>query len=273
VTADVDTDKHWIRLGRDDPYLKSVRTLDPYKLDPGLPKGEHAYFASGQRYVKDLLDAIARHIDPRFRPRQAVDFGCSVGRVAVPLAKVCESVVGLDVSREALEEAERNASRFGVSNARWLPSDDDLTQIDAPVDLFHSYNVLQHLPVPRGLRILRRALALLGPRGIIAVHVPYADRASRLRRAVNWAQAQIPGVNQLANVARGRPYGYPHMLMSAYDLTTLLSIFRERGCHDAHCKFIDQGRYPGAILIAQCRPDRTAITGPACPEPDATSPD
>jgi trans-aconitate methyltransferase len=201
------------------------------------------------------LDLIARHVDPRFRPREAVDFGCSVGRVAIPLAKACESLVGLDVSREALAEAQRNGSRFGVSNVRWLQSDDELTRIDAPVDLFHSYNVLQHLPIHRGLRIFRRALALLAPSGVIAIHIPYADRAPRPRRAINWLQAHVPGVNLLANVARSRPYDYPQMLMNTYDLTTLLSILRDYGCDDAHCRFIDQGRYPGAILVAQRRAD------------------
>jgi 2-polyprenyl-3-methyl-5-hydroxy-6-metoxy-1,4-benzoquinol methylase len=245
-----DSDREWARLGRVDPYLRTVRTLDPYKLDPSLAGDSNGYFASGEHYVADLFATIARHVGPGFKPRTAVDFGCSVGRVALPLAVRCESVIGLDVSRDALAEAERNAARLGVSNVRWLPSDDELSQVTGPVDLFHSYNVLQHLPVRRGLRIVRRALALLAPGGVIAVHVPYADRASPLRRAVNWAQAYVPGVHHLANIARGRPHDYPHMLMNAYDLNALLSILREHGGGDAYCKLVDQGRYPGTIVIA-----------------------
>jgi SAM-dependent methyltransferase len=248
----VDSDKQWIRLGQLDPYLKTVRTLDPYKLDPALPQeGQDFYFASGERYVTDLFDTIERHVLPGFKPRTAVDFGCSVGRVAIPLARRCELVIGLDVSTNALREAEHNTARFGVSNARWLPSDDALTRVTAPIDLFHSYNVLQHLPVSRGLTIVRRALTTLAPGGVIAIHVPYADDASRLRHAINWAQAHVPGVHMLANLTRGRPYDYPHMLMNPYDLTAVLSLLREHGCHGAHCKFIDQHRYPGAIVIAR----------------------
>jgi SAM-dependent methyltransferase len=246
----VDSDKHWVRLGRIDPYLSTVQTLDPYKLDPDLPGDGDGYFASGERYVSDLFATIARHVSSGFKPRSAVDFGCSVGRVALPLARRCESVIGLDVSKDALGEGERNAARFGVSNVRWLHSDDELSQITDRVDFFHSYNVLQHLPVHRGLRIVRRALALLAPGGAIAVHVPYADRASPLRQSINWSQAHVPAVHRLANVVRGRPHDYPHMLMNTYSLTTLLSILREHGCDDAHFKFIDQRRYPGAIVIA-----------------------
>jgi trans-aconitate methyltransferase len=99
----------------------------------------------------------------------------------------------------------------GVTNARWLVSDDDLSQLLEPIDLFHSYNVLQHLPVSRGMAILARAVTRLAPGGVIAVHVPYADRASALRHAVNWAQAHVPGIHALANLARRRPVDYPHM--------------------------------------------------------------
>jgi SAM-dependent methyltransferase len=247
----LNSDKHWVRLGREDPYLSTVRTLDPYKLEPDLPPGADRYFVSGERYVSDLFATMARHLDAGFAPQVAVDFGCSVGRVALPLARRCPSVIGLDVSKDALAEAARNAARFAVSNVSWLLSDDQLSQIPSGMDLFHSYNVLQHLSVPRGLRIIRRALALLAPGGVLAVHVPYADRASLLRRATNWAQARVPAVHRLANVLRGRPHDYPHMLMNAYDLTTLLSILREYRCEDAHFKFVDQRRYPGALVIAR----------------------
>jgi SAM-dependent methyltransferase len=248
-----DSDKAWIQLGKTDPYLQTVQTLDPYKLDPGLPQDGERYFASGESYVADLFDTIERHVAPAFVVRGAVDFGCSVGRIAIPLAKHCEWVIGLDVSHDVLAEAERNAERFGVSNARWLESDDGLTALTEPVDLFHSYNVFQHLPVGRGMAIVRRALGRLARGGIIAVHVPYRDRASRTRRAINWAQAHVPGIHPLANVVRGRPRDYPHMLMNQYDLATLFSVLSEYGCGGAHCKFVDQGRYPGAIVIARLR--------------------
>jgi trans-aconitate methyltransferase len=250
----VDSDKHWARLGRIDPYLKTVRTLDPYKLDPTLGRDIDAYFESGERYLSDLFEAIRRHVAPDFKPRVAVDFGCSVGRVAIPLARRCQSLIGLDVSPDVLGEAERNATRLGTTNARWLPSDDDLSRVVGQIDLFHSYNVLQHMPIARGLHVVHSALSRLAPGGVIAVHVPYDDEASQVRHAINWAQANVPGVHWLANLARHRPLRYPHMLMNPYNLTDLLSLMRDRGCGDAHCKFVDQGRYPGVIVLAAAPP-------------------
>lgn len=258
--ANLGSDKHWIRLGRIDPYLKTVQTLDPYKRDGSDGYDLDSYFASGERYVADLFRTIEQHVAPGFRPRTALDFGCSVGRVAIPLARRCDSVVGLDVSPDALAEAERNAARLGTRNARWLSSDDDLSQVTQPVDLFHSYNVLQHLPVERGLHILRRALSVLAPGGVIGVHAPYDDRASQVRRAINWAQAHVPGVHALANVARGRPFDYPHMLMNRYDLAAILSLFDERGCTGVYCRFIDQGRYPGVLMIGLMPPSASKMS-------------
>lgn len=246
----VNSDKHWARLGRIDPYLSTVKTLDPYKLDPTLGRDIGAYFESGERYLSDLFGTIRLRIAPDFKPRLAVDFGCSVGRVAIPLARRCQSLIGLDVSTDVLSEAGKNATRLGATNVRWLPSDDDLSRVTEPIDFFHSYNVLQHMPVVRGLHVVRRALSRLAPGGVIAVHAPYDDRASHLRHAINWAQANVPGVHWLANLARRRPMRYPHMLMNPYNLGDLLSLVRDRGCGEAYCKFVDQGRYPGAIVIA-----------------------
>jgi SAM-dependent methyltransferase len=245
------SDKEWIALGRVDPYLSTVKTLDPYKLDPTLRRDVDGYFESGSRYLTDLFETIRRHVAPDFEPRLAVDFGCSVGRVAIPLAARCETVIGLDVSPDALAEADRNAMGRGVKNVLWLPSDDELARIDQPVDLFHSYNVLQHMPVERGLRVIGQSLSKLARGGVIAVHVPYADRASRLRKTINWAQARVPGVHRLANLARRRPARYPHMLMNPYDIGEILELLRRRGCAGAYCKLVDQGRYPGAIVIAR----------------------
>jgi SAM-dependent methyltransferase len=247
----VDSDKHWIRFGQFDPYLRTVKTLDPYKLDPNLPRGIEYYFESGERYIADLFREIDRYVSPGFKPKRAVDFGCSVGRIAVPLAARCETMIGVDIAPEALAEAEKNAAHFRVTNAQWLLSDDQLSRVSEPIDLFHSYNVLQHLPVARGLAIIHRALELLRPGGVIAVHVPYADLASGTRRAINWAQAHVPGVGQVANLVRGRAFDYPLMLMNPYDIGSILSLLRARGCEQAHCRFIDQQRYPGVIVMAK----------------------
>jgi len=253
----VDTDRHWARFGDFDPYLKTVKTLDPYKRGASTTWDLEQYLETGERYVTDLFETIDRSVSPQFKPRIAVDFGCSVGRVALALARRCDVVIGVDVAPGALREGAENAQRLGLSNLSWRASDDDLSAIPEQFDFFHSYNVLQHLTVERGLRIVSRALNRLAPSGVIAVHVPYADQASSLRRLVNWAQEHVPAVNRVTNLLRRRAHDYPQMLMKPYPLAALFALLAAKRCTGVHCKFIDQGRYPGVILLAQLPESRS----------------
>ena len=110
----VDSDKHWIRFGQFDPYLRTVKTLDRHKeaRSRSASGGIEYYFQSGERYIADLFREIDRYVSPGFKPKRAVDFGCSVGRIAVRLAARCETMIGIDIAPEATE-AEKNAITFG----------------------------------------------------------------------------------------------------------------------------------------------------------------
>ena len=80
--------------------------------------------------MKALWDAIRRWVAPRFAPRSALDFGCGVGRLLVPLARRCPSVVGVDVADSMLAQARARCDAVGVTNVRLLKSDDRLSRVD-----------------------------------------------------------------------------------------------------------------------------------------------
>ena len=86
----VNSDKHWARLGRIDPYLSTVKTFDPYKLDPTLGRDIGAYFESGERYLSDLFETIRLHVAPDFRTTAGCGFrllgGASSNSVGAPLS-------------------------------------------------------------------------------------------------------------------------------------------------------------------------------------------
>lgn len=56
------------------------------------------------------------HLDATSR---ALDVGCGTGQIALPLNARVGEVVGIDISAEMIEEAERGAREAGATNTRW----------------------------------------------------------------------------------------------------------------------------------------------------------
>jgi cyclopropane fatty-acyl-phospholipid synthase-like methyltransferase len=118
---------------------------------------------------------VRETLDPSFAPRRCLDFGCGVGRVAIPLARRTGEVVGVDVSESMLAEARRNCEVQETRNVTLLPSDDALSALTGRFDFIHSFVVFQHSPRERGDAILE---ALLEHLSVGALHLRYATRVS-----------------------------------------------------------------------------------------------
>src|SRR5262249_5509640 len=107
------TDQAWEYFGRTEPYF-GVLTQPAYQMGQLSEAARIEFFESGRRYVEFALEVARNHLDPTFRPARALDFGCGVGRLAIPLARVCESVIGVDVSDAMLTEARKNSQEQGA---------------------------------------------------------------------------------------------------------------------------------------------------------------
>jgi tRNA/tmRNA/rRNA uracil-C5-methylase (TrmA/RlmC/RlmD family) len=101
------TDIAWEEWGRRDPYF-GVITNPKFRRSELNDHSKREFFESGQSHAHGVLTTIRRFIDPGFAPRTVLDFGCGVGRLLIPFAKVADEVVGLDVSPSMLKEARRN---------------------------------------------------------------------------------------------------------------------------------------------------------------------
>lgn len=253
-----DADSTWQYWGRTEPYF-GVLTQPEFKSD-GMQDGARArFFESGQRYVDFALATAARQLDPQFRPTRALDFGCGVGRLALPLARACEEVVGVDVSDGMLAEARANAKQQGISNVEFVKSDPTLSGVSGSFDFLNSLIVFQHIPTPRGEAIFRRLLGLLRDGGVGALHFTYAfgSGTSRARKALLQAYAAAPVLWSVRNLAKGRPLREPMMQMNAYDLNRLFRILQESGCELVHPRFTETNTFGspfyGVILFFQKR--------------------
>lgn len=245
-----DSDRDWEKLGASDPYW-AVLTDESFHKVSLTPEAIARFFDQGERDVARVFSAITRSIAPRFEPARALDFGCGVGRLVIPMAKRCGEVVGVDVSEAMLAEARRNAERAGVTNVTFVQGDDELSRVRGKFDFVHSYIVLQHIPVPRGEAITRRLLDLLEPGGVGALHYTYATGLSTKSRFLLWARMHVPIANPALNVLLRRAPSHPVMQLNEYSVSRLLGILQDAGCTDVRGVLTDHQGNRGVVLLFQ----------------------
>ena len=103
----IDSDKEWEKLGRSDPYY-GVLSCEKFRKQ-GLEATSLAeFFDSGHDHINRVLEISRHYFDAGFAPSRALDVGCGVGRCTIPLARLCRSVTGVDVSESMLEESANN---------------------------------------------------------------------------------------------------------------------------------------------------------------------
>lgn len=249
------TDKDWEKWGATDPYFGVLSsehfhaaTLDRFAKDE--------FFASGKNHVTRVLDTIRTHFEPGFAPTSALDFGCGVGRLVVPLAEQATTVVGVDVSPSMLAEAAKNCASAGVNNVTLIQTS-DLSNVSGQFDLVHSYIVFQHINWRRGRVLLQRLAEKVKPSGYLAVHVFTSCDAPKMVKFMVQLRYMFPPVNWLRNVIRGRPVFEPAMQLHVYDLHTVIGDLKARNFGTPLC--MDEptdSEFGSVFLFAQRIPAR-----------------
>jgi SAM-dependent methyltransferase len=247
---DMSTDGAWEAWGQRDPYF-GVITNPKFRMSGIDEQVKREFFESGETDVHHVLTTIRKFVDPGFAPRKVLDFGCGVGRVLVSFAKIVDEVVGLDVSRSMLQEAQRNCDERRLCNVHLLESDDELAALTSVFDLIHSCIVLQHIPVERGRAIFSKLLQHLRPGGIGAIQLTYAKThfASTYGMA---QQAPAPGALSAEASAQVVSTGAdPEIQMNSYNINEILFLMQQHGIARFHIEFTDHGGELGVFLFFQ----------------------
>jgi cyclopropane fatty-acyl-phospholipid synthase-like methyltransferase len=242
----MNTDQAWEDWGKKDPYF-SVFTNQKYRLNTLNDEAKAEFFEIGRLQSEYILQVIHKHVDPHFQAKSAMDFGCGVGRVVIPLARSISRVVGLDVSLSMLAEAKKNATEQNVANAAFLQSDDTLSNINEQFDLVHSFIVFQHIPTERGRKIFAALLAKIAPGGVGAVQFLY----SKKHFADN--HGMPPPTSKLGELIKQlRPPGEdPEMQMNPYMVNELFFLMQGAGIQRFHTEFTDHGGELGVYFFFQ----------------------
>ena len=255
----------WESVGRDEPYW-GVITHDEYRSCHLSEVARRKFFATGEQYVAWLFETITSRIDKEFHPSSALEFGCGVGRVLIPLANRCRRVVGVDIADSMLSEAHRNCVACGLTNVRLVRCDSTLSGVDGSFDLVHAYIVLQHISPRRGCRVIARLLELLGEQGVAVLHLTYGTPVRhhvRMLRARLGYWCRVPAGIPMRLVARPRgragaavPDREPALLpVHVYDLTRVLGLLQDAGARRVHVEYTCHGGVKGVMLFFRCCPD------------------
>jgi GT2 family glycosyltransferase/SAM-dependent methyltransferase len=271
------TDDAWQKWGEQDPYY-GVITDEKFRVGNITEEAKHAFFESGRLHVEHVLATCRHRLSKTFSPKRILDFGCGVGRVLIPFAKLdAEVVVGVDVSEGMLAEARLNCDYAGARQVQLIRSDDELSELSGSFDLIHSAIVFQHIEVVRGRRLFQLLLRHLAPGGIAVLHVTY----SKMVHAENFGRPNQPRIGSaLSRPAAQKPRRLlklipfplresgaisvpvaeapaeespsdPEMQMNCYDLNDLLFMIQSLGVANVHLEFTDHGGELGTVLYFQ----------------------
>ena len=257
------TDKAWEKFGKNDPYF-GVLTHSKYQKSNLTNENKEEFLNSGYIYIDSVLKKIKKHLDIDYQIIKALDFGCGVGRLIIPLAELAEKVTGIDVSVSMLNEAQKNCEARSLKNVSLLKSDDNLSLLKDKYNFVHSFIVFQHIPVKRGERIFEKLMAHLEDGGVCIIHFTYAKNYY-IQKIVPFIKNTIPFAKNLVNLIKGRTFFAPQMQMNAYDLNKLFFIMQKSNIYEFHAEYTNHGGDLGIIVYFKKPKGHKALFTSACP--------
>lgn len=155
--------KEWENFAKEDPFQYICTGLPP--------NGAKAFWRSGEEIVDDeLVPLVARY---ELRPQMAMEFGCGVGRLVLPLTRYFQAVVGLDIASTMVTRATSAAAQRGITNANFVTIQDPVSIIEQlgqyrrKVDLIYSLLVFQHIDDFNLIAVYVKSICdFLNPNGI-----------------------------------------------------------------------------------------------------------
>jgi SAM-dependent methyltransferase len=225
------TDADWLHWAKVDPYF-AVVTHDKFR--GGANKVE--FLATGEASIAGIIARLESAFGP-LDYRRALEFGCGVGRLTVPLARRFAAVSAVDISSDMLAEAKANCDAAGV-DAEFVLSDDRLTRTGSDFDLILSLITLQHIPRERGLVIIETMLTRLAPRGAIYLDVPIFNPRGPLLRALGYYRRRLTHTLGLTP---------PPIQMNVYPFDAIVQLFHRFGIDTTTVSYADHG---GGIVVA-----------------------
>ncbi|HVW56236.1 MAG TPA: class I SAM-dependent methyltransferase [Rhizobiaceae bacterium] len=246
-----DTDRDWEELSRQDPYWAVLSNAEYRGLGESR-EGLGRFFETGRRHVTEICQRFERHFgrDPE-GAATAVDFGCGVGRLLLPMAARARFAIGVDVSQTMRATCRERAAAEGVRNVDICADLETLHRRGVKADWINSYIVFQHIPTMRGYQLLDSLLELTAPACLCSIHVTLYKDARLMHYATSgtrFFQSSDTGTRSVLREERAR--NTPEMQMNDYDLTRVHALFLRHGFGELVMVHEDQAGIHGVMIYA-----------------------
>jgi SAM-dependent methyltransferase len=184
-----DTAEPWERFAESDPYryiLTDMKSNDPRE-----------FWQSGERTVRaELLPTVQASA---VRTIVGLELGCGVGRLALPLARHFDEVVGVDISQGMVHRANAFAQHNGIGNASFFSisgPEDFLSRVGnyaGSCDFIYSLLVFQHIPDPAVIQgYLQVVRILLHESGVAYLQFDTRPQTLAYRLKTNLPDSLLP---------------------------------------------------------------------------------
>jgi ubiquinone/menaquinone biosynthesis C-methylase UbiE len=158
--------RNWDGLAKSDPLWAIL--ADPTKTGGRWDPKE--FFVTGYLEIDHVLENV-RRLAPGLNYDIALDFGCGVGRLSLPLSEKFGEVYGVDISPTMVELARKLVAR---DNCRFEVNAHDDLQVfdDNSFDFICSLITLQHMRPRHARKYIVEFLRILAPGGVAFFNVP-----------------------------------------------------------------------------------------------------
>jgi ubiquinone/menaquinone biosynthesis C-methylase UbiE len=242
-------DPHWEAFAVREPFF-AVLTASRYLRANLTAERLREFFESGEELVDSIMRIIEMRLVPQFAPASILEYGCGVGRLAIPFARRVGAVVAVDRSPAMLDVARREAQRQGAAHIEFC-TPTELAAKQRKFDLVNCYLLLQRMPQAEGLVLVRELLGYITAGGIGVFHVPLRTTTTAVVAASRWLRERLPPINGVANLMRGRPFAEPFLGSHVYDLDEVVHALEAASIEAIHLVFEPHQGLAGARIFVE----------------------
>jgi SAM-dependent methyltransferase len=267
------SDPRWEAFAAREPHF-AVLTAPRFLQANLTPEHEREFFLSGEATVAWMLAVIDAGLAPGFAPMTTLEYGCGIGRLALPLAMRPGSVTAVDRSPAMLARARVEADRRELRHITFATPELVLSS-DRRFDLVVCYHVLQRMRRREARELISRLCRLIAPGGVGVFQWPYAAAESMAVSASRWVRQRVPGINSVANRVRGKGSDVPFIPTNLLPLASTLRAFDGPAFHGTHVALEHHEGLDYAIAFVEKRaesvpvrrtPRITAVTTASAPD-------